>query len=264
MQRAFHPHSAPAAPGVQALPLTAADLAAFERCGIPPAVLARAGVFRVASAEGARIVGRRPGSGDYSGIVFPYFWPGEEHPFEYRLRRDHPEIELQADGTRKQRNKYLSPPGRGSRLFIVRATLPEELPDLDLPIVVTGGEKKALTLTALADTGDRPRWLASGIPGVWNWRGKRGTEISPSGERTPVKGPIADLDKIAWRGRQVTIAFDTNVRTNPDVQAAHWQLTRELTRRGAAVFWWHWPPSTPGELNGIDDLVGAWGPEQVL
>jgi hypothetical protein len=250
--------------GVRALPLTPADLANFERCGIPPAMLERAGVFRVDSVEGARIVGRRPGSGDYSGIVFPYFWPGEEHPFEFRLRRDHPDLEIAPDGTRKERNKYLSPPGRGSRLYIVRGTLAEDLADANLPIVITEGEKKTLALTALADTGDRPRWLAIGVAGVWNWRGRVGIESGPDGERRPVKGVIADFDKTTWRGRKVIILFDTNVRTNPDVQAARWELTRELTRRGANVWWWNWPPSTPPEVNGIDDLIGAWGTEQVL
>jgi hypothetical protein len=250
--------------GVQALPLTPADVAAFQRCGIPPAILERAGVSRVDSVEGARIVGRRPGSGDYSGIVFPYFWPGEDYPFEYRLRRDHPDIEVTSDGSRKERNKYLSPPGRGSRLYIVRGTLTEDLADANLPIVITEGEKKTLALTALADTGDRPRWLAIGIPGVWNWRGRVGIESGPDGERRPIRGVIADFDKITWRGRKVIILFDTNVRTNPDVQAARWELTRELTRRGANVWWWNWPPSTPPEANGIDDLIGLWGAEQVL
>jgi hypothetical protein len=46
--------SASAPLGVQGLPLTAADLANFARCGIPPAMLERAGVFRVDSVEGAR------------------------------------------------------------------------------------------------------------------------------------------------------------------------------------------------------------------
>jgi hypothetical protein len=256
--------SASAPLGVQGLPLTAADLANFARCGIPPAMLERAGVFRVDSVEGARIVGRRPGSGDYSGIVFPYFWPGEAHPFEYRLRRDHPDIEVTSDGSREERNKYLSPPGRGSRLYIVRGVLPVDLADVSLPIVISEGEKKTLALTALADTGDRPRWLSIGIPGVWNWRGKVGIEAGPAGERRPVKGVIADFDKITWRGRKVIVLFDRNVRTNPDVQAARWELTRELTRRGANVWWWNWPPSTPPEVNGVDDLTGLWGPEQVL
>ena len=33
---------------------------------------------------------------------------------------------------------------------------------------------------------------------------------------------------------------------------------------GAEVFWFSWPEDTPEGVNGIDDLVGLWGPEKVL
>jgi hypothetical protein len=255
----------PASPlGPERAPLTPGDLAGFERCGIPEGLVRRAGIFRVDTLEGARLVGRRAGSGDYAGIVFPYILPGEERAFEYRLRRDRPEYEIAPDGSRKERAKYLSPPGRGSRLYFVPGTLPEELADVHSPIALSEGEKKALALTALAETGDRPRWLAIGIPGVWNWRGRIGIETGPDGDRRPVKGPIGDLDRIKWRGRKVTIVFDLNVRNNPQVQAARWELTRELRRRGAVVHWWHWPKDVPPGVNGVDDLIGAWGPETVL
>jgi len=256
---------APASPlGPERLPLTAADLAAFARCGVPETLVRRAGIFRVDTLEGAQLVGRRAGSSDYTGVVFPYCLPGEERPFEYRLRRDHPDLELQADGSRKERGKYLSPPGRGSRLYFVPGTLPEELSDVTLPITLSEGEKKALALTSLAETGDRPRWLAIAIAGVWNWRGRIGIETGPDGDRRPVKGPIADLDRIKWRGRKVTIVLDPNIRNNPQVQAARWELTRELRRRGAVVHWWNWPKDAPADINGIDDLIGFWGPETVL
>jgi len=251
--------------GPQAQPLTRADLERFLTCGIPESLIARAGIFRVNSDEGARIVGRRPGSGDYSGLAFPYFWPGEDRPCEYRLRRDRPEYEIRPDGKTREKAKYLSPPGARPRLYFVPGTQPGALGDASLPILVTEGEKKTLALQALGDDGaDRPRWLPVGIAGVWNWRGTVGTETGPDGSRQPVKGAIKDLDRLQWRGRKVTIIFDTNVRNNPSVQAARWELTRDLRRRGAVVHWWHWPQDTPAGVNGIDDLIGAWGQEAVL
>lgn len=251
------------------LPLTPADLAAFERCGITQATVEAAGVFRVENAEGARLVGRRNGSGDYSGIVFPYTLPGEDRPREYRLRLDNPPYELLPDGTRKPQHKYLSPPGARPRLYFVPGATPEWLKDTTLTLIITEGEKKTLALCelawhALGDAAERPRWLPIGVAGVWNWRGRVGIEPGPNGERRPVKGTIPDFDRVAWKGRRVVIVFDQNVRSNPQVQAARWELTRELRRRGARVLWFDWPPNVPAEVNGIDDLIGCWGRDRVL
>ena len=51
------------------------------------------GLSRVTNPEGAALVGRTDAS-DYSGIVFPIYWPGDVTPKEYFLRRDHPDLEL--------------------------------------------------------------------------------------------------------------------------------------------------------------------------
>lgn len=248
--------------------LTAQDLATLAQCGISPELAAQAKIRRVDSVEGAQIVGRRNGSGDYSGLVFPYYWPGDRHPREFRLRRDHPEIEFDRDGKPKPRAKYLSPPGRGNLLYFVPGTLPEWLQDPTMPVVMTEGEKKCLVLWRLAwekagDASERPVFLPVGLPGVWNWRGNRGKTVGPDGSRVNVKGPIPDLDRITWQDRKVTVAFDSNVRDNPHVAAARRALTEELRRRGARVHWLTWPEDTPAEVNGVDDLVVAWGMERV-
>lgn len=259
--------SSPIAP--ERLALTPADIAAFESCGIRQATVEAAGVFRVDSAQGAQLVGRRNGSGDYAGIVFPYTLPGEDRPREYRLRLDNPPYELLPDGTRKPQHKYLSPPGARPRLYFAPGATPEWLKDTTLTLIITEGEKKTLALCelawhALGDAAERPRWLPIGVAGVWNWRGRVGIEPGPNGERRPVKGTIPDFDRVAWKGRRVVIVFDQNVRSNPQVQAARWELTRELRRRGARVLWFDWPPNVPAEVNGIDDLIGCWGRDRVL
>lgn len=251
------------------LPLTPADLAGFAGCGISEATLAAAGIFRVDSPEGAQLLGRRNGSGDYAGIVFPYCLPGETRAREYRLRLDNPPFELLPDGTRKPQHKYLSPPGARPMLYFPPAATPESLQDATLPVAMTEGEKKTLALAELSwhglgDAAERPRWLPIGIGGVWNWRGRVGIEPGPNGERRPVKGVVPDLDRLAWKGRRVLIVFDQNVRSNPQVQSARWELTRELRRRGARVSWLHWPREVPADVNGIDDLIGLWGRERVL
>src|SRR5712692_5340068 len=73
--------------------LTAYDLAEFDRCFITTELAMQARLFRVDSVEGAQLTGRN-GRGDYAGLVFPNYLPGEDSPREYRLRRDRPDLWL--------------------------------------------------------------------------------------------------------------------------------------------------------------------------
>lgn len=97
---------------------TPSDLAHFERSWITPELARQAALCRVTSSQGAQIVSRN-GAGDYAGVLFQYFWPGEQHAQEYRLRRDHPELEYDREGKTKEKAKYLSPPRRGNLLYFV-------------------------------------------------------------------------------------------------------------------------------------------------
>jgi hypothetical protein len=107
-------------------PLSRSDLEELARTGISAETAMYALLRRVDSEAGAEIVGRN-GAGDYSGILIPYLWPGEDHIREYRLRRDHPEMERGKDGRLKPKNKYLSPPGRGNMLYFAPGTRAEWL-----------------------------------------------------------------------------------------------------------------------------------------
>ena len=237
--------------------LTEQDLEALARSGIDRAVAEIAHLRRVDSFEGGQLVGRNGGA-NYAGIVFPYIWPGEKHVRESRLRRDKPEMEQAEGGRFREKNKYLSPPGRGSMLYFIPDTLPEWLSDPSMPIVITEGEKKVLPLWGLAyhrlgDAADR-RWMPVGIAGVWNWKGTVGKTEGPNGERRDIKGPISDLDHIVWSGREVTIIFDSNVHSNESVHAARNKLAAELRKRGARVLFVDIPQDAG--VNGIDDLTG--------
>ncbi len=247
-------------------PIGAEDLARLAKCGISAELAQAAMLRRVDTHEGGAIVGRN-GTGDYAGILFPYIWPGENGVREYRLRRDHPELEQQADGSVKERAKYLSPPGRGNMLYLVPGTDPSWLNDPNLSVLVTEGEKKTLALWGLGwhdvgDAAERPRWLPVGLSGVWNFRGTVGKAPGPNGDRRDVKGVIPDLNRITWKGRHVVVIFDANVRHNESVRAARFALSKELQRRGARVFFVDLPEIEG--VNGIDDLIGVWKPDQVL
>ncbi len=248
--------------------LTAADLAKLAECGISAELAAQAQLRRVTSKDGAAIVGR-DGTGDFAGIVFPYIWPGSDSPREYRLRRDHPELEYDSAGHPKERGKYLSPPGKGNMLYFVPGTRPEWLADVSIPLIVTEGEKKTLALSALAwhglgDAANCPRFLPVGLSGVWNWRGTIGKTAGPDGSRRDVKGPIPDLYRVECKRRTVTVAFDMDVRSKESVQAARAMLTREFKKRGAGVLWMEWPATVPAGVNRVDDYIGRAGPDAAL
>jgi hypothetical protein len=90
--------------------LTVQDFAALEARWIDRGLALQAGLRRVDSLTGGEIVGRN--GGNYTGIVIPYFHPGSDQVREYRLRRDHPDLEYDSTGNLKSRQKYLSPPGQ--------------------------------------------------------------------------------------------------------------------------------------------------------
>src|SRR5262249_15340205 len=90
-------------------PLTPSDLERLARSFISSEYVDRAHLFRVDSVEGARLVGQEARGGrDFSGVGFSYYWPGENRPREYRLRRDNPEMERKADGSLKPKERYLT------------------------------------------------------------------------------------------------------------------------------------------------------------
>src|SRR4051812_20916216 len=111
-------------------PLTTSDLEALKPCFIDRKMAERALLRRVNSVDGAEIIGRT--KADYSGIIFPYIWPGESNVRDIRLRRDRPDIEIKADGTRKETAKYLGPPGRGAKLYFLPGADPRDLENTNL------------------------------------------------------------------------------------------------------------------------------------
>jgi predicted P-loop ATPase len=241
--------------------LTPADYAALEARWIDRELAHRAGLRRVDSLTGGEIVGRK--SGNYAGIIIPYFRPGADYVREYRLRRDHPDMEYDSTGDLKPRQKYLSPPGRSNMLYLVPGMPEEMLRDISLPLVMTEGEFKTLALWRLANhrSPAQPRFLPIGLSGVYNWRGTIGKTTGPNGGRLDVKGPIPDLEWIAWNGRRVVIAYDADAVTKEMVRIARSELASHLRSRGAIVGFLEWDADRG---KGIDDHLAMVGPEMVL
>lgn len=238
--------------------LTDTDLDNLTKSYITPELAFEADLYRVSDSEGLRLLGKKPDGRNHAGIVIPYRLPGDSGIRHVRLRRDKPDRQWK-DGHWKEEAKYLSPARSRNRIYFPPGIPVVSLTDPSTQIVVVEGEKKALALWRYVK--DRElRWLPIGVAGVWSWRGQIGREPGPNvGEWIAVKGMIPDFELLSWRGRDVTILFDANVRTNPSVRAARANLRRELMGRGAKVEYAEVPETTA--VNGIDDLLGLYGPE---
>src|SRR5437899_331240 len=158
-------------------PLEPRDYEALAARWISAAIADSSLLRRVDSIGGQELVGRN-GGGRYDGLAIPYVWPGEDHVREYRLRRDHPDLEPSGSGF-KEVGRYLSPPGRGNKLYFVPGTCPNLLEDAEVPVVITEGEFKTQALLRLAwhvagDSAEFPSFLAVGLSGVWGWKGTIG------------------------------------------------------------------------------------------
>ena len=243
-------------------PLTENDYATLSGSWIARDIADAAMLRRVDEHEGREAVGQK-GTRDCAGILIPYYWPSEPWSFNYRLRRDKPDWKYDGQGNAKPDKKYLGPPRSANRLYIPPGVTPDQLGDLSIPIALCEGEKKALALWRLAwHETEKPRFIPIAIAGVWNWRGTVGKTGGPNGERLDVKGPIADLSRIPWDGRVVFIVFDANVHTNDSVKWARKGIARELATRNAKAQFVNLPEDCG--VNGIDDLLAAWGPARVL
>jgi predicted P-loop ATPase len=220
-----------------------------------------AGLRRVDSNTGRQMFSRR--HGDLAGIIIPNVPPWDaSHIREYRERLDNPELEYRSDGSIRETNKYIQPSGRGNLIYFPPGVSAAMLGDTTTLVIITEGEFKTLALSRLANNDvPSPRFLPIGIAGVWNWRGTIGKTTGPNGDRRDVKGVIPDLERIAWNGRPVIIAFDADSEKNSKVRAARWQLTAALVERGASVGHLEWPME---EGKGIDDRLATVGPERVL
>ena len=224
----------------------------------------RFGLYRVSSLEGAELVGR-DNREDHAGIVFPVYFPGNDHPRERFLRRDHPPLEHTNSGKLKPKGRYLAPPGRGNYLLFGPGESPEALTDTNIPIILVEGLKKLCAAWRLSrHNSERQSLLPCAISGVWTWRGTTGKTTDAAGARVDVKSVISDFDRLAWKDRHVIVGFDSDTSRNPSVAAARHGLVEELRNRGARATPLDLPDLEGLEKTGFDDLLARWEPKAVM
>jgi putative DNA primase/helicase len=108
-------------------------------------------------------------------------------------------------------------------------------------LLLTEGEKKALASTQAG-------FPCIGLVGVNGFKPKNRAALLPT------------LESIAWKGRPVFIAFDSDVAIKPEVQVAESQLAALLKSRGAVVKVVRLPDGEPGADGkpvkvGLDDFL---------
>jgi AAA domain-containing protein/uncharacterized protein DUF3854 len=222
-----------------------------ERFDIPPELVAAAGVRHLNDVEVPELLGVHGWAGqDLSGIVFPYRDPRDRRVLGHRVRLDAP----LADNP-----KYLSE--QGCRALFFAPLGDAGLNDTSVPVVIVEAEKSALALKALADRHGL-ELLSIAVGGVYGWKRRVGTEPTPNGDREAITGPSPSFDWLAWQGRKVIVAFDSNVAGRRDLERARLGIVQEMQKRGAQVFIASVPKRK--DVNGPDDLIAVSGDPAAL
>lgn len=136
--------------------------------------------------------------------------------------------------------KYDTPPG--SRMVLdVPPTIRHLLTDPLVPLVITEGARKA---DAAASVG----LCGVALLGVNSWRGTN----AKNG-----KAALPDWNDVALNGREVYIAFDSDVTTKSEVQRALDELKSYLTLKQSKVSVIQLPAGPNGGKVGLDDYLAA-------
>lgn len=148
-------------------------------------------------------------------------------------------------GKSKKHQRYTQPAGvRTPPYFPESRPWPKIKKDTSEKIVLTEGEKKAAC-------GCKHGLNVIGLGGVWNFR-----------SRLTKESFLAELDDIKWTGRQVFILYDSDLKTNENVQAAMNALAETIIRKGGIPFYVYIPAAN-GEKIGLDDFIVKHGPEML-
>lgn len=165
------------------------------------------------------------------GLVIPYPCIGGGEPFS-RVKPDQPPI------INGKPAKYLSPKDARVRAYIPPKTW-GALKCPRTPVIITEGEKKS------AKT-DQEHFPCIGLGGVYAFYQNHQL--------------ISDLEEVEWKGRPVTIAYDSDVAEKSEVKEATFVLERELMVREAKVGVIRFKPGLDSLKVGLDDSLIVEGP----
>jgi hypothetical protein len=225
------------------LTLSEAHLARVQESGISPEVAQARGYRTVYTPDDLTALGfSEKQSRLVPALLIPVHGVDGGEPVGYQIRPDKP----RKLGEREV--KYETPKGQALRLDVPPVVQPR-LGDPASALWVTEGARKAdAAVSNGLDCVD--------LAGVWSWRG-----TNDLGGRLE----LADFDRVAWNGRDVYLAFDSDVMMKRQVRQALHRLSSALERRSARVHIVVLPSGPHGEKRGLDDMLAAGSsPEDLL
>lgn len=209
-----------------------AMLVDVQRSGLSAGDAKRLGLTSLTSAAAKKLT-----RFDSAGYVIPYFNIRGQRTKFYRVRFFDPPTPF----GRKKPQKYWQESNTLPQLYFAPLVKWEKIArDPAIPLLITEGEKKA----ACACKRGLP---CVGLGGVWSWRSKKA--------ELPV---LPEFKDITWRGREVTVVFDSDVAQKPEVQRALVALSRELIKLGANVQVTQLPGDEETKV-GLDDYLVEHG-----
>ena len=199
----------------------------MKESGIDPAVVSERGYYTAKTKAQLAKLGYSERQRRTPALVVPMYSPAGEL-VTHQTRPDAP----REDGEGKP-IKYETPAGSPVRLD-VHPSQAERVKDVSVPLWITEGVKKADSLVSRGQ-------CVVALQGVWCWQ-KDGV-------------PLQDWEDVRLWGRSVCAIFDSDVTTNPKVQAALEGLVGFLRDRGARVGVAYLPDAPGGGKQGVDDFL---------
>jgi hypothetical protein len=200
----------------------------------------------LSSNETDKLIGQRTAS-----LYIPYFdVKGKLIPEMFRVRYYSPERKKSFGppklGRPPKPRKYDQPSG-----VLPRAYFPPTQPwakiikDTSVPIFITEGEKKAAKAC-------KEGFPTIGLGGIWNFMSKKlGIQF------------LKELTDINWSGREVVIAYDSDIESNAQNRKAIHELSKRLITQGATVKKIRFIQYDESKV-GLDDFLVAEGPEAFI
>lgn len=198
--------------------------------------VAQARGYRTVRTKGElRTLGFAPSQCHVPALLVPV-WGVTKQVVTHQLRPDQP---------RKKKGKplkYETPAGSRMALDVPPPAF-AYLGDPTRPLLITEGARKADAAVSFG-------LCCVAVLGVWNFRGtnEHGGKVA-----------LGDWDSVAVNGRDVYIAFDSDVTTKPEVQDALRRLKVFVESRGARVRVIDLPPGPGGQKTGLDDYFARGG-----
>jgi hypothetical protein len=215
-------------------------LADLAKSGLDAADAKTLGFKPCTEADSVKLNLSRPGV----GYVIPYC-DADGAPlkmFRYRFR----DTAVATGFTKGEKlRKYDQPKDTAPEIYLPPLLdWPAIIGDPTKPILITEGEKKGAC-------GCKLYLPTLGLGGVFNFGSKAKHQVL-----------VPALEQFAWDGRSVSIVFDSDAITNPQVLLAEMRLAAALTDRGAVVFIVRLP-QVGKEKIGLDDYLLKYGPKEL-